>query len=61
MLDQQVLLSAADGRGEEAAALGTQVNELNAYIKVAKELIADPALDCRKYFTEEDISVYLTP
>lgn len=53
MLDQQVLLSAAAGRGEEAAAVGVQVNELKAMAKVFEKIINNPKLDCNQYLKDE--------
>ena len=53
MLDQQVLLSAAAGRGEEAAAVGVQVSELNGIIVIFEDLIKDPKLDCGQYIKDE--------
>ena len=53
MLDQQVLLSAAAGRGEEALAVGVQVNELKAIATIFEKLIDDPKLDCGKYLKDE--------
>lgn len=57
MLDQQVVLSAAGGRGEEAAAVGTQVSELKAIIEVFNTLLADPKLNCKKYFPDEEFKL----
>jgi len=53
MLDQQVLLSAAAGRGEEAMAVGVQVSELNGIIVIFEDLIADPKLGCHNYLKDE--------
>ena len=53
MLDQQVLLSAAAGRGEEAMTVGVRVSELNGIIVIFEDLIADPKLDCGKYLKDE--------
>jgi len=53
MLDQQVLLSTAAGRGEEAAAVGIRVSELNVMISILEQLIADPKLECYQYLKDE--------
>jgi len=59
LFDQQILLSTAAGRGEEAAAIGSSVAELNALITIFKKLVADPKLNCAKYLTENDSTIII--